>query len=517
MQGSRPARDPRRQGRRHRWGSDVRRSTGTTSSLLQTRARSSRAGRRRGRRRDRDQRAAPSTDRLRGRRRRHRCSPTSRSRTTRSSVSSSSTASRRSPARPLILFDTPTAQQVLNLEGKFTDITSRSGDGVSETQLRDRIRPVLPAEDPRPSPARQSPTNRPSDVKDGARLLQHFLLIFALIALFVGAFIIFNTFSMLVAQRTRELALMRAARGEPRPGPTGRPARGARRRSARARLIGLVARCAAWRSDSRRCSALIGAELPDGPTIIADPHGDRASLAVGTRDRRRGLHARPPGHAGSPRWPRCATTWRRRTGRSAPDDHRQPGAGWSALAAMTSGLRDGGLQVLGLGTLARFIGVAMLSPLVSKPVVVGVGRLFPGRRLPGRLGRENAVRNPRRTAATAVALMIGLALISAGRRCSARSLKASVAKTRRRGITADFILNTTVPAFPDAVVGRGRRSGRRPQHGTSVKVDGRRALRQRQLLCGQGRLRHGLPAQDHRRPGQHHHGGRLDDLGPTPS
>ena len=92
----------------------------------------------------------------------------------------------------------------------------------------------------------------------------------------------------------------------------------------------------------------------------------------------------------------------------------------------------------------------MLSPLVSRPVSAGVGRLF-SRRLPGRLGRENAVRNPRRTAATAAALMIGLALISAVTVLGS-SLKASVAKITSAAVDADFILNTNGPGFPDAVV-----------------------------------------------------------------
>ena len=138
-------------------------------------------------------------------------------------------------------------------------------------------------------------------------------------------------------------------------------------------------------------------------------------------------------------------------------------------AAMTKSLRDGGLQLLGLGTLLAFIGIAMLSPLVSKPVASVVGRLF-SRRLPGRLGRENAVRNPRRTAATAAALMIGLALISAVTVLGS-SLKASVAKTVAGAVTADFILNTQGPGFPDAVVQTAaQEDGVRST--ASVKVDG---------------------------------------------
>jgi putative ABC transport system permease protein len=107
-----------------------------------------------------------------------------------------------------VFFDTATAQQVLNLQGRFTEITVAADDGVSETELRDRIRQVLP-------PKTQAITGeavakeQADQVKQGLGFFNTFLLTFALIALFVGAFIIFNTFSMLVAQRTRELALMR--------------------------------------------------------------------------------------------------------------------------------------------------------------------------------------------------------------------------------------------------------------------------------------------------------------------
>ena len=82
---------------------------------------------------------------------------------------------------------------------------------------------------------------------------------------------------------------------------------------------------------------------------------------------------------------------------------------------MTFGLTGSGLWVLGLGTVLAFLGVALLSPLVSRPVTGALGSLF-SRRLPGRLGRQNSQRNPRRTASTAAALMIGLALVSRGRR-----------------------------------------------------------------------------------------------------
>ena len=113
----------------------------------------------------------------------------------------------------------------------------------------------------------------------------------------------------------------------------------------------------------------------------------------------------------------------------------------AGIAAMAAGLMgDAGILWVGLGALGIFLGVAMLSPFLSRPVVGGVGSLLPRLWGPiGRLARENARRNPRRTAATASALMVGLALVSAG-----GVLGASIVKSANgiidRSVGADFIV-----------------------------------------------------------------------------
>ena len=365
-----------------------------------------------------------------------------------------------------IFFDTPTAQQVLNLEGKFTDITVAAQDGVSDTDLRDRIRPVLPPKT-QAITGQQLADEQASDVKQGLGYFNTFLLTFALIALFVGAFIIFNTFSMLVAQRTRELALMRmlgASRGQVR-----------RAVLLEALVVGLLSSfigLVAGVGVALGLKALFGAfgaEFPDGPTIVAT-RTVIVSFAVGTLVT--AAAAFMPARRASRVAPLAALREAATPDRSLK---RQTIIGVVVLlvgaVAMTKSLRDGGLQLLGLGTLLAFIGIAMLSPLVSKPVASAVGQLF-SRRLPGRLGRENAVRNPRRTAATAAALMIGLALISAVTVLGS-SLKASVAKTVEGAVTADFILNTQGDGFPDAVLQEAaKQDGVRST--ASVKVDGMR-------------------------------------------
>ena len=363
-----------------------------------------------------------------------------------------------------VFFETAVAQQVLNLNGKFNEITVAADSGVSETELRDRIRPLLPA-DAQAITGTKSAAQQASDVKQGLGFFNTFLLTFALIALFVGAFIIFNTFSMLVAQRTRELALMRmlgASRGQVR-----------RAVLLEAVVVGLLSSfigliCGIGVAlGLKALFGVFGAQLPDAPTIVAT-RTIILSFVVGTLVT--AAAAFMPARRASRVAPLAALRDAATPDRSLK---RQTIIGSIVLvvgaAAMTKSLRDGGLQLLGLGTLLAFIGIAMLSPLVSKPVASVVGRLF-SRRLPGRLGRENAVRNPRRTAATAAALMIGLALISAVTVLGS-SLKASVAKTVAGAVTADFILNTQGPGFPDAVVqAASQEDGVRST--ASVKVDG---------------------------------------------
>ena len=168
---------------------------------------------------------------------------------------------------------------MLNLSGKFNEITVAADSGVSETELRDRIRRGAARQTPRPSPAARSADEQASDVKKGLGFFNTFLLVFALIALFVGAFIIFNTFSMLVAQRTRELALLRALGAS----------RGQVRRAVllEAVVVGLLgsviglAPASAWRSGSRRCSASFGAAAARRRRRSSRPAPSSLSFAVG--------------------------------------------------------------------------------------------------------------------------------------------------------------------------------------------------------------------------------------------
>ena len=107
-----------------------------------------------------------------------------------------------------VFFTTAAAQRLLHVNG-YSDLVVAAADGVSQQQLRDRVAAALPGGTEAVT-GTQLADEQASDIQKGIGFLNTFLLVFAAVALFVGAFIIFNTFSILVAQRTRELALMRA-------------------------------------------------------------------------------------------------------------------------------------------------------------------------------------------------------------------------------------------------------------------------------------------------------------------
>jgi putative ABC transport system permease protein len=128
-------------------------------------------------------------------------------------------------------------------------------------------------------------------------------------------------------------------------------------------------------------------------------------------------------------------------------------AGIAALAGGLFGSTASGAQLVGLGAALTFVGVATLSPTIARPVAGTLGLPFRGRSVAGKIGRENAMRNPRRTASTAAALMIGLGLVAMVA-IMAASLKASLFATLESTLKADLTVSTAsfVPFSPDIAV-----------------------------------------------------------------
>ncbi len=339
----------------------------------------------------------------------------------------------------LAIFDLPTAQRLFDRAGQFDFIYVAGDEHVTPDQLAARISGVLP-------PGYQSITgasaarDQQDQVNQGLGFLRTGLLVFGFVALFVGAFIIFNTFNIVVTQRSRELALFRAL--------------GATRRQVMSSvllesvLVGLIASIGGILLGlvlAILLKALIGAlglKLPPTSLVVA-PRTIIVSLILGT-----GITVA------------AAVSPARRASRVAPlEALRESSApsssirrrvivgsliGLVGVAGLLLGLfghvSKAGF-VVGLGAACTFIGVAMLSPLFARPLAAAIGRPFRGR-ISGRLGSENANRNPRRTASTAAALMIGLGLV-AFVAVFAASLKHSATAQLDRVLSADLTLSST--------------------------------------------------------------------------
>ena len=342
-------------------------------------------------------------------------------------------------------FDIPTARRVLGKTG-FDAIQVAAAPGVSEAELAREIAPLLPSGVNVSTSAEQSARDK-ATISQAITFIRGFLLSFGAIALFVGAFVIFNTLSMTVAQRSRELATLRTL--------------GASRRQvlrsviAEAAIIGLAASLvglAAGYGLAKGLTALfaaMGLEMPQGDTVFASSTVI-VSLLVGT------TVTILAGIVPAIRATRVAPISAVREGAQAPRGRFARFTPVFALgtiavagALLVRGLMVNGiggserLMTLGIGTLALFVGVAMVSSSLVRPIAAVIG--WPIARLrgvSGELARENAVRNPSRTAATAAALMIGLALVTFVSVLGA-GLVGTARTDIREQITADYVVTST--------------------------------------------------------------------------
>jgi putative ABC transport system permease protein len=339
-------------------------------------------------------------------------------------------------------FDTPRAQQLF-LDGKdaYTDIWVTADDGVSQDELRDAVAERLPA-DLEAVTGDKAADDAATDLLEAISFLRTFLLIFAAISLVVGAFLIVNTFSILVAQRSRELALLRALGASKR--------QVTRSVLVEALLVGLVGSTLGLglgvllAMGIRALFANFGLDLTGQPLVFG-PRTILACYVVGVLVT-------------------MAAAWlpARRTARIAPvqalrDDialpetsiHRRLLLGVVGIlvgaAAMAAGLFTDvprGGYVLGLGTLLVLLGVTAVSPVISRPFLGAVQAAY--RRVFGTVGNlagQNALRNPRRTTATASALMIGLALAGT-MAILGDSAKASVDQAIEENFVGDYVVSS---------------------------------------------------------------------------
>ena len=338
----------------------------------------------------------------------------------------------------LALFDLPTAQKLFDRVGEFDTIYVKGDGSVDPSQLASSIAAVIP-KGYESITAATAASQQQDQVSQGLGFLRTFFLIFGFVALFVGAFIIFNMFNIVVSQRTRELALFRAL--------------GASRRQVRTSvllesiavgLIGSILGIGLGVLLAFALKALLGAlglKLP--PTALAiETRTIVVSLIVGI-----GVTV-VAAWAPSRRASRVAPLEALRESSTPSSSIRRRviiggivlALGIAAIGSALFGGASNGGALVGLGAALTFLGVATLSPLFARGLAAIIGRPF-RRTATGRLGGENAKRSPRRTASTASALMIGLGLV-AFVSVFAASLKASAIKTLDEVLRADLTLSS---------------------------------------------------------------------------
>jgi putative ABC transport system permease protein len=352
----------------------------------------------------------------------------------------------------LTAFGRATAQRLLLAPGYATELDLHAAPGVSQGALRTRVQAVLPAGYQAVTGARVQRENATS-VQQNLKFVSTFLLIFSLLAVFTGAFIIFNTFTMLVAQRTRELALLRAV-GASRGQVTGAVL-------GEAAGVGVLASTAGLAAGFGLAQLLrwlftrFGVALPASGFTL-DPQaagwsyltGVVVTLVAAYGPARRAARI-PPVAAlrDDVAMPARSLRWRVAGGVVVTvAGAAMTGAG---VARASPGTNTAALT--GAGAAVVFTGVTMLAPALSLPLVRALGAGFP--RLfgaAGKLSRLNALRNPRRTAATASALMVGLALIGAVTVLNA-SASASITNAVSTGFGADYdvVSRSFVPFGPE--------------------------------------------------------------------
>jgi putative ABC transport system permease protein len=344
-------------------------------------------------------------------------------------------------------FSLPTARALFQTRGEDDTINILAKPGTDSIRLQRAIAKVLP-------PGVQVVSGQTvagelsSAVGNALGFLSTALLVFALISLFVGAFTIFNTFSITIGQRTWELALLRVV--------------GASRRQVflsvlgEAVLVGLAASVIGLGLGVLAAvglKALLGAfgiTLPPAP-LVFEARTVTLALAVGVGvtvisaigPARRAVRIAPVEALVAAREDPPESLRRRVTIGAL--------AATAGLAALAAGLTAPAIALVGLGATAMFIAAGMLAPIVARPLAGTLGwPLAAVLGEPGRLGRQNAMRSPRRTAQTAAALMVGIALVSAIAVLGA-SLSRSAKTNLQSAVTADDIITGPSSGFSPSV------------------------------------------------------------------
>ncbi|MFE9658097.1 ABC transporter permease [Micromonospora sp. NPDC006431] len=369
-----------------------------------------------------------------------------------------------------IMFTTPTAQRLMLGEpNTFNSVTVKAAGGVTDESLRDAVAAAV-GDGYVVKTGEQLSTEAAQGFKEALSFFNRILLGFAAVALLVGTFLILNTFSIIVAQRTRELALMRAV-GASRRQIIGSVVLEAIAVGLIASVFGLAAGIGigallAWAFGNLAGGlTLAGIGVPAAAVIGAFAVGLVITVVAALLPALRASRIPPIAAMQDVATPDRPLT------RITVAGALVTAVGAALLFLGLSGnAGDNTLTTILAGVLFAFIGVALLTPLISRPVVSLLGAIFAWS-VPGKLGRLNSGRNPRRTAITAAALMVGIALVT-GVTVILDSAKGSISALAKDTIKAELVI-------------AGSQSGPRPPSFDPAVLDKAAALPGVQLVDGE--------------------------------
>lgn len=366
------------------------------------------------------------------------------------------------PGAALVFFDPAAAQtKLLGDPDAATSVSVDAAEGVSDAELKRRVADALGAgTDAGAYELRTADEQAESDVEQLGGFLdiiKYVMLGFAGVAVLVGVFLIVNTFSMLIAQRTRELGLLRAL--------------GADRRQVRrsvlteALLLGLVGSTAGLAAGIGLAVGLIELMGLLGMNIRADEMvigwgtpvtayvvGLGVTFVAAYLPARRAAGVSPMAALSDAEIADIGRPLRTR----AIVGSLVGAAGAAALVGCAVSSRtSSAASLLGLGVLLTLVATVIAGPLLVRPVIRVLGGAFPAVfGSVGRMSQRNALRNPRRTGATAAALMVGLALVG-GMSVASASMTESFDQQIDKTLGADFVVqNSNFVPFPREITDR---------------------------------------------------------------
>ncbi|GGV23233.1 membrane protein [Streptomyces filipinensis] len=359
------------------------------------------------------------------------------------------------PGAALVFLDPAVAgRELLGSAARATSISVDAAPGVTDAQLKKRVGQTLGAGTYDVKTAGEQAKSAAASLGTFLDVIKYVMLGFAGVALLVGVFLIVNTFSMLIAQRTRELGLLRAL--------------GADRRQVRRSVLtealllglvgstlgllagvglalGLIRLMSAFGMNLKATEMVIGWGTPVAAYVV----GLGVTFVAAYLPARRAAAVSPMAALADAEVAGVGKPLKARAIAGAVVG----AAGAAALAGCAAATKTAqAASLLGLGVVLTLIATVVGGPLLVRPVIRVLGAAFPALFGPvGRMSQRNALRNPRRTGATAAALMVGLALVG-GMSVASASMSASFDRQIDKNLGADFIVqNSNFAPFTEEV------------------------------------------------------------------